>query len=88
MNKIILTVLALALFSGCGDTDADFTATDTPEITEAQKLEKNPQFGIYSSECTQETNKTLCGYSGDNGEGDSGVPTMPSEDCSDTVYCL
>jgi len=89
MKKILTTVFVLAIFSGCGDDTNDITQKVESEITEKQKIAKNPQFLIYSSKCVQDSNNTLCGYK--EPITDEHVPTIPAAlppSCSDKVYCL
>lgn len=82
MKTLLILIFTLALFTGCDDIDKN-------EITEADKLAKNPNYNIYNSECVQETNNTLCGYK--EPPSAESVPTIPAllpPACEDKVYCL
>jgi len=87
MYKYLFTALISTLFVGCETESIETSSVE--EVTEEQKLEKNANFSIYSSECTQDSNDTLCGYK--EPLSDESVPTLPAAlppACSDKVYCL
>jgi len=63
MKQIVLAIF-LILFTGCGETDADFTSDDN---------------SIYNKECIQDSNPSLCGYEPQADEQTS-PPTFPCQD--------
>jgi len=62
--KVILPILALAFFVGCGENDVDFTSDDN---------------SIYNKECIQDSDPSLCGYEPKADEQTS-HPTFPCKD--------
>ena len=76
MIKVILPILALAFFIGCGETDAEFLTDDKSEINSTNTVSNNDS--IYDENCVQVSDSTLCGFN--SNEEDSAPPTFPCQD--------